>query len=289
MSNYDSYEKALKTTCITQQPVFFLLLSQKHKQEVWNRRIGSFSENGRNYDVYEFDNPVSREREKIFFDITYFFGRVPLLLEPKRLNFPVAHFEKKISVKEMFGEQLVNEAFPDISNSDKAKLNSTTLFFEAVPSNIVSNLIAIDNKSESVIEVFPLREFHKDGFPMLYGYHFYILFIIHQLTHGLLCHKVEETEIRETKEARLIDIGVDCVSFTPIAELTIANDFVNYLFWTHQPTAFENTNEQRAFQRMAKFAFSSNLFSKDELQSAISKSKIDGKLQNLLNELLSSV
>lgn len=288
MKSYNSYETALKTTCITQQPVFFHFLGQAHKKEVWHRRLGNFENNGRNYDVYEFDDPITGKRDKMYFDITCFLGRVSLLMEPKRYNFPTASAEF-VSVRDFFGPQLIESAFPDVSASDKEKLNTTILYFEAVPSSVVANFIAIYNEEEKVVEVFPYSEFHQDGFPMLHGFHFYILFVIHQLTHFLQNHDLKTTEVQDMIEWRLIKIGQDCISFIPSEEVTFADNFVKHLLGTHKPSAFENENEQKAFQRMVKFALSQNLFTKGELFTAISNSKVETKTQNRLTEILNTL
>jgi hypothetical protein len=234
-------------------------------------------------------NPDTSREEQCFFDISAFFGRGDIY--SPQLDLPAP--ETTVPVEQILGGEAVFQAIGirDDIDSDEAyaktvNLNRVPVTFKQFSSEMLSRYIALLYPAEQVLEVTPLRCYDENQIPMLHGFQFYQLFIIHALHHVLQEYDQRATETVPKADYYQPVIGEDCLQFEPLPPFNFANEFINYTFWTHRPGAFREKNEVYAFYSVALYALGKGIMTKTELLTALQAARSD---QDTLNSITSVV
>ena len=286
----DSPERAVRSMCITQASVYLeMRLPQVFGRAIVHNRKGSSKIADRHYDIYSFLNPYTSKNEECFFDISAFFGRGDTY-SPK-LDLPTPG--TTMQVEQILGGDAVFQAIGirDASDPEKAfaetmRLNQVHVTFKQFSSEMLSRYIVLLYPEDRALEITPLRSYDENNIPILHGFQFYQLFIIHALYHILEGYDQRATETVPKADYYNPVIGKDCLGFEPLPLFDFANDFINYTFWTHRPGAFQDPNEVYAFYSAATYALGKGLMKKAELLAAIQAARPD---QDTVNSLTSVV
>lgn len=219
---------------------------------------------GRVYDVHEFAHVVSGGVERFFFDVTPFADRAPGLPGLERLDLPG---EIELSLSALLPDVEIERMGLQPSARVREWLAEVRIAFRRTPSEALAKHVATWVPGGDEIHVAPLRDGTLRVAPILHGFHFYKLFIAHQLMHrerGFVAVRTE-TPYR----AGPVQPGVECMPFTPLDPYDFARDFINHHCWTHAADAFLDPNEAFALRFSAAYGVRSGLFSGAELEAAI--------------------
>jgi hypothetical protein len=283
----DSPERAIPCMCITQAGLYLdIRLSQVFGRPMPYNRRGSSQFGDRHYDVYTFMNPTTSREEECFFDITAFFGRgdiysTKLDLPAPGVTIPVEQIIGKEAVFQAVG--LSDDIEPEKAFEKALKLNQIPVTFKQFSSEMISRYIALLYPEDRTIDATPLRCHDENHVPILHGFQFYQLFIIHALCHIDSGFNQRRTETTPRPDYYIPVIGKDCMHFKPLQGFHFANDFINYTFWTHRPRAFQEKNEINAFYSAALYALGKRLMTKDEMITAIQSARPDEDTLNILS------
>jgi len=279
MENINTPDIALESLTISQAkiaiPAIFGYLFDKYEYE----RDGHYFIDNRHYDVYKV---IAENREYVFYeDITAFYGLGNIIPHLWERDLPTPN--NPYSLEFVLGvdyEQLKNYGTKKNIDLDKIKVR-----FKKYSSNMVSNYVAAYYPERKEIDVTAIKEYHKTyDFPILHSFNLYKLFVMHQVIHILYNHDFYNTETEIRGDYYQPKNGEECISFTPIQRRTFANEFINYMFWTHKPEAFNRENEKSAFLNSVLFGVKSKLFSVEEVIDAIIESNSDTNTRNCLIE-----
>ena len=266
MNEIGSIERALPAMTSTQAQIYL----RHTRPEFYDERNGyrprraTTRSDGRVYEVHEFANEHSGGTERFFFDVTPHVERVPPKPDLDQLDLPG-------EVETTLGALLPDVELARMGLGDAAKarawLSEVRISFRRTPSETLSKHVAAWMQSGDEIRVTPLRDGTLRAAPMLHGFHFYKLFIVHQLMHRDRGFATARTET--AYRTGRVTPGVDCMAFTPLAPFDFARDFINYSCWTHAEDAFLDPNEAFALRYSAAYGVRSGLFTCGELRAAI--------------------
>jgi hypothetical protein len=139
-----------------------------------------------------------------------------------------------------------------------------------------------DPEGARQLQVHALRSYATRSIPFLHGFPFYRLFMFHQLVHISQGHAAATSEIGlDGSHGRPLP-GRDCVRFRPLRPFDLAHDFLNHMFWTHEPHAFDCASEMTAFAETVRFAVRSGLFTARELRAALANAHLERRLKQRL-------
>jgi hypothetical protein len=288
MKKKSSFETAPKTMCITQATLYLNYWTNKDWGVTIPYELQRHEENqGKHYDIYTLTNPSTKEKEDFYFDITPFYGRGGLIMNSAFRDLPP--HGQPFGLSDILGEEDANlilsmaKRIDDKMGADKLfnYISSLTITFKQYSSNMMSQYIAFHDWQENTILVTPIRMYQGD-IPILHSFNLYRLFIIHQIDHVLFSFDRSRTETPIRGNYYEPILGQDCIGFKPLPDFNFANDFLNYTFWSHTPTAFFDDYEINAFRTSAIFGQNEGLFSVDELIEGIRQSVIEETIRNAL-------
>jgi len=281
VENINTPDTALESLTISQAkfaiPKIFGHLFEDYEYE----REGHYFINNRHFDVYKVK--ADKTDFKFYEDITAFYGKgniIPNLME-RDLPTPNQPYPLDFVLGREYEQLKVYGAKRNI-DLDKIKV-----IFKLYSSNMVSNYIAAFYPNRNEIDVTAIKEYHKTyDYPILHSFNLYKLFVLHQVIHILYNHDFYNTEIEIRGDYYQPKIGEDCISFTPISRRTHASEFINYMFWLHQPKAFSRDNEKSAFINSMLFGVQSKLFTIEDIIDSINIAKPDNETRiNLITEI----
>ncbi|MDX8380352.1 MAG: hypothetical protein R8K48_10015 [Gallionella sp.] len=262
------------------------MLPQLFGESVDYQHLKNVVIDGKNYAICEVIHPHKPEVEHFYFDTSAYQDRAYPIAEIERLNLPLP--DAPIPLSEFLPDsELALYPWQDKTQL-KQWLAEITLVSKAHASSQIQRSVAAYYWDDHRLVISPVRDYTEDDIPVLHGFHFYKLFILHQLIHKAEAHDKNETEthfwLNTTKE--MPQSGVDCIQFTPLTPFNFAHDVVNYTLWTHQLNAFSHPAECSAFSQTVGYGVRSNLFSLVEIRRAISDAHTDFKTQQILLGLL---
>ncbi len=285
MSNLiHSPEHAFPSMCAGQARVYLeRSVPSLFGRELPYAKLWTMAEGERFYDVYQVQDTHSVRREKFYFDVSAFFGRPepvgsadwPDLPEPNR-SVPLTCLLSR--------DELLSIGDP--GRGAGPGLDDYLVRFKQASSEQLGCRIASLSARARTIEVAPVRMYVNEEIPFLHGYRFYKLFIVHQLIHWHQGHDVRLTELGPRRDGRMPRPGQDCVAFKPLPPYDFCRDFLNFLFWTHQPDAFESAAEVEAFAQTARFAIRAALFTCRELRATLGEAGLTVRVRNRLRAAL---
>ncbi|MBU0680739.1 MAG: hypothetical protein KKD73_04885 [Proteobacteria bacterium] len=271
----------IKAMTITQPNVYF---GHKFGSELKYERLGSFKENNRYFDKYSYIHPDTNKEVVVCFDVTSFYGRGQIIQEQIKFDFP--KLNEPCPVQDLFGVDFIRDSIGiSLVRGIREDVESTKITFKNFSSDMISKHVAIYIKNSHEIQVAPVR-CYLDKYPVLHGFNFYKLFIIHQLYHIKRMYDTSETETKIIPDYYEPVVGEDCVNFTPLPAYNFINDFLNYILWTHKPGAFFSEEERNAFSYCIAYGVKTRLFTVEEVEEAILSCQLD---HILAIELLKSV
>jgi hypothetical protein len=246
------------------------------------KRIGTVEQKNKLYDKYQIEK--DGKQLDFFEDITSFYGRGKII--PNLFELDVPQFDLAYSLKNFLENNF--EKLNKVALSRNINLNTIRVVFKPASSDMISNHIATYIQAKNEILVTPFKEYNSlFDYPILHSYNLYKLFILHEVVHlvygyDFKCIAQIKGDVSETI------IGKDCIQFTPLQERTFANEFINYLLWSHKPGAFENKHEILAFVNCVFFGIQSNLFTLKELRESVVYALSDNRetLNLLVNQLI---
>ena len=276
MNEIGSIDRALPAMTGTQAQVYLRHI----RPELFDVRNGYRRVNartfagGRTYDVHEFEHEASGATERFFFDVTPFVDRVPSLPALERLDLPG---EVETTLATLLPDiELTRMGLKDIVRA-REWLGEVRISFRRTPSETLAKHVAAWVPGGDEIHVAPLRDGTLRAAPILHGFHFYKLFIVHQVIHrdrGFI-----PASTQTAYRVGPVRPGVDCMSFTPLDPYDFARDFVNHSCWTHTAEAFLNPNEAFALRFSAAYGVRSGLFTSAELQAAIVAARVAPRIE----------
>lgn len=287
MNHIDAPEKAVPVMCPTQISLWMdRMLPQLFGEGVDYQHLKSVVINSKNYHICEAINPNNQHVERFYFDTSAYQNRSYPIAEIERLDLPLP--DAPIPLSEFLPASEL-ELYPWQDKTQlKQWLAEITLVSKAHASNQIQRSVAAYYWDDHRLVISPVRYYTEDDIPVLHGFHFYKLFILHQLIHKAEAHDKNETETpfwSNTSEKMPLS-GIDCIQFTPLTPFNFAHDFVNYTLWTHQLSAFSHPAECSAFSLTVGYGVRSNLFTLAEIRRAISDAHTDLKTQQILLGLL---
>ncbi len=253
-------------------------------RELPHSKLWTMAEGERFYDVHQVQDTHSTRREKFYFDVSAFFGKSDVPNTAFWLDLPEPN--RSVPVTSLFSrEELCSIAEPDLTGT-RHWIDEYQIRFKQSSSEQNGHRIAALSARTRSIEVAPVRTYVNQDIPFLHGFRFYRLFIVQQIIHWHQGHDVRLTELGPRRDGRLPRPGVDCIAFKPLAPYDFCRDFLNFMFWTHQPDAFQERAEVEAFAETARFAVRSGLFTARELRAALMEAGLSPRLRNNLKAAL---
>jgi hypothetical protein len=281
-----SPEHALPSMCESQARVYLdQVVPSLFGTPLSAAKLWTTVEDDRYYDVYQVSAPDGSRNERFYFDVTPYFERGTewnydawLDTPDTKRTYPVWLFfgESELQYIAALGQ---SGSFPDLCSV-------AVSFREEASEGFGYRVASRDTKATRQIEVHATRSFASTAVPFLHGFPFYRLFIYHQLVHLAQRHPVETTEIGIEGSLAIPVPGEDCVLFAELTPFDLANDFLNFTFFTHEPHAFDMPAELSAFAETARFAVRSGLFTTRELRAALSAAHLDSELKVRLRSLI---
>ncbi len=276
MNEIGSIDRALPAMTGTQAQIYL----RHTRPEFFDDRNGyrpvlarTFS-GGRTYDVHEFEHGASGGTERFFFDVTPFVDRVPSLPALEQLDLPG---EVETTLSALLPDiELTRMGLNDIVRA-REWLGEVRIAFRRTPSETLAKHVATWVPGSDEIHVAPLRNGTLRAAPVLHGFHFYKLFIVHQVMHRDRGFVAASTET--AYRVGQVRPGVDCMPFTPLDAYDFARDFVNHNCWTHTAEAFLDPNEAFALRFSAAYGVRSGLFTSEELKAAIVAARVSPRIE----------
>lgn len=281
MKYINTPETAIKSLTISQAKVAMpaILSHLFDNYEVIEQRLIKIENS--HYDVYIIK--ACHQEYEFYDNVTAFFGKGKIIqnLMEKDLPSPNTPYSLEFVLQNYY------QYLKKIGIGKNINIDNVKVRFKIYASNMVSNYIAAYYPDRNEIDVTAIKEYNKTyDFPILHSFNLYKLFVLHQVIHILDNHEFTDTETEIKGNYYQPIIGKDCIHFTPINKRTHANEFINYMFWTHQPNAFDDENEINAFICAVSFGIETKVFTQDEIIESIKEAKINNKTQeNLINEI----
>lgn len=275
--------------CLSQASLFLRVrLHQVFSESLAFSGIGSRSIQDRHFDVYVFRNPSNGQDEECYFDVTAFFGRGRILRNSSELDLPAPG--TPIDVGSLLGLECLAQAIGVQDDFESLeRLLSVNVIFGQWSSDQLSQNIAVLMHDTNAIEATPIRSYDENGVPILHGFAFYQLYVIHQLCHLDSKHDAQRTEVPPRGNHYRPDIGKGCMSFRILPTFHFAGDFINYTFWTHRPEAFLDQNELSAFLSAALYAVRQKWVTKAELLESLTLASVAPEIDKNLRRVVSAI
>jgi hypothetical protein len=253
-------------------------------RELPHSKLWTMAEGERFFDVHQALDSQSMRRERFYFDVSAFFGKPELPANMLWRDLPEPN--RAYPLSSLFSREELQSIGPQDRSGTRRGIEDHVVRFKQFSSEQIGHRIASLSSRTRTIEVAPVRMYMNQEIPFLHGYRFYKLFMLHQICHWQQGHDVRVTELGPRRDGRLPRPGVDCIAFKPLPPYDFARDFLNFMFWTHQPDAFDDIAELEAFAETARFAIQSELFSARELRAALGEAGLAPRLRSLLRATL---
>lgn len=276
-------EEAIKIMCIANE---YLFKNHMLKDGFELKTQQQLAINDKQYDLLKFkkNRIIGKDIETdLYFDITSFYGKNTVIL-PKHLDTPPANKSLPLSKFVMMSDD-----FFDLCKKELGiELRDYSLTFKQYSSEMVGGHVANLWIEDKTILVSPIRKYYEKEIPILHGYYMMRMMIDHQVQHLMDSFDAIKTETPFRSDYYKPVIGIDCVHFNPLPDYSYANDLINFTLYSHQPEAFKQHNEIRAFMASLQVGYSYNLFTTNELMQSVTCAKLDVNLLKILSEAIAT-
>jgi hypothetical protein len=253
-------------------------------RELAHSKLWTMVDGERYFDVHQVQDTDTIRRERFYFDVSAYFDKPSLSANTLWRDLPEPH--RTYPLTQFFSREELYFIAPPDNRMSRPWIDEYTVKFKQFSSEQIGQRIATLSTRSRSIEVAPVRMYMNQEIPFLHGYRFYKLFMVHQIAHWQQGHDPRLTELGPRRDGRRPRPGLDCVAFKPLKPYDFARDFLNFMFWNHQPDAFDDRTELDAFAETARFGIQAELFTLRELRQALGEAGLSRILRDRLRAAL---
>lgn len=251
------------------------------RRQLAHSKLWTMIEGERYFDVYQVSDQDAGRKEQFYFDVSAFFCKPDLVEGTQWRDLPQPN--QCYELTSIIGEDELSSIAPIGRTEARHWISDYTVTFKQFSSEQIGHrVVSLSSRARS-FEVSPVRMYVNRDIPFLHGYRFYKLFMVHQIIHWFQGHDTRMTELGPRRDGRLPVPGVDCIQFEPLPPYDFARDFINFMFWNHQPDAFDHRAEIEAFAQTVRYGIRSELFTPEELRAALRAARPSAKVQDILS------